>query len=142
MGGWTDLSTVTFDDSAAILAGPLLTMFFFFAITIISLSTIVRKLFFTTKNPDNRPAFGTNTIISTLYVAYLAYLASTHKTGIAQIISGTDPKLQQVLSLAPLISQGPNPAFFLGNRHIQFIPWMTQNEFVSGMSGMREQAEA
>ena len=77
-------------------------------------------------------SFSSNQFCSILFVAYVAYSAAIHKTGIKAIIKGTDPLLERVLDLCPLIRAGPQPPFWLGNRHMQFIPWMGQNEFFRG----------
>lgn len=43
------------------------------------------------------------------------------------IIKGTDPFLQDLLELCPLIQRGPQPPFWLRNRHWQLAPWLFQN---------------
>lgn len=48
--------------------------------------------------------------------------------GLADLIQGTDLRLNEILEKVPLIRQGPLPPFYFRNRHIQFIPWMIQNE--------------
>lgn len=48
--------------------------------------------------------------------------------GLADFIQGRDPRLDQILERAPLIRQGPSPPFLFRNRHIQFLPWLIQNE--------------
>ena len=45
---------------------------------------------------------------------------------------GSDPKLEQILALSPSILKGPSPPWMLQNRHMQFVPWMIQNEFHRG----------
>jgi len=48
--------------------------------------------------------------------------------GLADLIQGTDPRLNEILELVPSIRQGPSPPLLFRNRHIQFIPWLIQNE--------------
>ncbi len=48
--------------------------------------------------------------------------------GLADLIQGTDSRLNEILDRIPLIRQGPLPPYFFRNRHIQFLPWMIQNE--------------
>lgn len=48
--------------------------------------------------------------------------------GLHDLVYGSDPLLQQVLAQTPSLIQGPNPPFLLSNRHLQFIPWLIQNE--------------
>ncbi|GMH67400.1 hypothetical protein TrRE_jg252 [Triparma retinervis] len=52
--------------------------------------------------------------------------------GLEDLIQGTDPKLEQILALSPSILRGPSPPWMLQNRHMQFVPWMIQNEFHRG----------
>eukprot|EP00538_Stauroneis_constricta_P013044 CAMPEP_0119563008 /NCGR_PEP_ID=MMETSP1352-20130426/22213_1 /TAXON_ID=265584 /ORGANISM="Stauroneis constricta, Strain CCMP1120" /LENGTH=612 /DNA_ID=CAMNT_0007611531 /DNA_START=196 /DNA_END=2034 /DNA_ORIENTATION=- len=47
---------------------------------------------------------------------------------LTDLIVGPDSKLQQILKLVPDLVQGPSPPRLLYNRHVQFIPWMLQNE--------------
>lgn len=44
------------------------------------------------------------------------------------LVYGEDPKLTEVLALTPSLLRGPQPPLFLTNRHLQFIPWLIQNE--------------
>ena len=70
-----------------------------------------------------------------LSVAFLAYVLRPlyiDKNGLAELIRGSDPKLEQILKLVPAISRGPEPPLLLHNRHLQFAPWMIQNEFHNG----------
>ena len=53
---------------------------------------------------------------------------ASQRPGLADLIVGTDPRLTEVLKSVPLLTQGPQPPWLLHNRHIQFIPWMIQNE--------------
>ncbi|GMI45740.1 hypothetical protein TrCOL_g13462 [Triparma columacea] len=52
--------------------------------------------------------------------------------GLEDFIQGSDPKLEQILALSPSILKGPSPPWMLQNRHMQFVPWMIQNEFHRG----------
>ncbi len=78
-------------------------------------------------------------LMTAAIVAYAAYsLNGTlfnvegSGSGLTDLILGTDPKLERVLELAPSIKRGPQPPLFLSNRHLQFIPWMLQNEIFNG----------
>jgi predicted alpha/beta-fold hydrolase len=48
--------------------------------------------------------------------------------GLADLIQGPDPRLHEILKRVPLLQQGPRPPILFRNRHIQFIPWLIQNE--------------
>lgn len=48
--------------------------------------------------------------------------------GLADLIQGPDPRLHEILERVPLLRQGPKPPILFRNRHIQFIPWLIQNE--------------
>jgi len=50
------------------------------------------------------------------------------QNGLADLILGTDSRLNEVLARVPDIQRGPQPPFWLRNRHIQFIPFLIQNE--------------
>ena len=54
---------------------------------------------------------------------------STPNEGLVDLIQGKDPLLNEILERVPSIRRGPSPPLLLRNRHIQFIPWMIQNEF-------------
>lgn len=58
----------------------------------------------------------------------LPIFLSTPKEGLVDLIQGTDPLLDEILARVPSIRQGPSPPLLLRNRHIQFIPWLIQNE--------------
>ena len=48
--------------------------------------------------------------------------------GLHDLVYGSDPRLQDILAKTPSLVRGPNPPFLLTNRHLQFIPWLIQNE--------------
>jgi predicted alpha/beta-fold hydrolase len=48
--------------------------------------------------------------------------------GLADLIQGLDPRLHEILERVPLLQLGPQPPILFRNRHIQFIPWLIQNE--------------
>lgn len=58
----------------------------------------------------------------------LPIFLSTPKEGLVDLIQGTDPLLNEILARVPSIQQGPSPPLLLRNRHVQFIPWLLQNE--------------
>jgi len=66
-------------------------------------------------------------IILLLISIELPVLLTTTNEGLADLIKGTDSKLNEILQRVPLIKIGPKPPLLLRNRHIQFIPWMIQN---------------
>ena len=74
----------------------------------------------------------------TLRTTFLVGLASYYfgplysNQGLFDLIKGTDPKLDNILSSSPTMLRGPSPPWFLQNRHMQFAPWMLQNEFHRG----------
>jgi len=53
---------------------------------------------------------------------------ASHKNGLHDLIQGTDPLLDQILEKSPSIKEGPSTPIFWSNRHMQFVPWMIQNE--------------
>jgi hypothetical protein len=134
--GWvSDLNYVSDDASymEAILAGPLLSLFFTCSLSTLAFSILIRPFVtrhghtsWTRKQEEDRSKL--NTTFVTLFVLYLSYLAGSGRSGLQQIIKGTDPKLNQLLDITPILRAGPSPPFWLSNRHIQFIPWMLQNE--------------
>mmetsp|Transcript_6273 Transcript_6273/g.13049 ORF Transcript_6273/g.13049 Transcript_6273/m.13049 type:complete len:482 (-) Transcript_6273:40-1485(-) len=73
-------------------------------------------------------------------VAFLAYQTSQSlvKSGLADLVKGNDPKLDEILRLAPSITRGPSPPLGLSNAHLQFAPWMIQNEFHNGAIPFQE----
>jgi len=58
----------------------------------------------------------------------LPVMLSTPNEGLADLLQGKDPLLNEILARVPSIRQGPSPPFLLRNRHIQFFPWLIQNE--------------
>ncbi|CAB9520450.1 Inherit from COG: Alpha beta hydrolase [Seminavis robusta] len=53
--------------------------------------------------------------------------SSSHQ-GLFDLMHGSDPKIHQVMALMPNLRRGPNPPLLFANRHLQFIPWLIQNE--------------
>ena len=58
----------------------------------------------------------------------LPIFLSTPNEGLVDLIQGKDPLLNEILERVPSIRRGPSPPLLLRNRHVQFIPWMIQNE--------------
>lgn len=48
--------------------------------------------------------------------------------GLADLVHGTDPRINDILAMVPSIRLGPVPPPFFRNRHIQFFPFLIQNE--------------
>jgi len=48
--------------------------------------------------------------------------------GLKQLLKGTDPMLNEILKRVPSIEKGPSAPLLFGNRHLQFVPWLIQNE--------------
>lgn len=59
---------------------------------------------------------------------WMLFLPNDNNDGLAFLIQGTDRRLNKILERVPLLRRGPSPPFWLQNRHIQFIPWLVQNE--------------
>lgn len=80
----------------------------------------------------NRPKLTTSQVIYSTLLFILAcelpIFLSTPNEGLFDLIQGTDPLLNEILARVPSIQQGPSPPLLLRNRHIQFIPWLIQNE--------------
>ncbi|KAL3796693.1 hypothetical protein HJC23_009993 [Cyclotella cryptica] len=91
--------------------------------------TLSRKIVTSRVAPGN---FARSQAISTALLLILAcevpVFLSTPNEGLVDLIQGTDPLLNEILARVPSIRQGPSPPIFLRNRHIQFIPWLIQNE--------------
>ena len=57
------------------------------------------------------------------------WMSSPHKDdGLHTLIKGTDARLEEILARVPAIEAGPRPPFLFRNRHVQFFPWLVQNE--------------
>lgn len=69
-----------------------------------------------------------STALLLILACELPVFLSTPNEGLVDLIQGTDPLLNEILARVPSIQQGPAPPIFLRNRHIQFIPWLIQNE--------------
>mmetsp|Transcript_48947 Transcript_48947/g.147447 ORF Transcript_48947/g.147447 Transcript_48947/m.147447 type:complete len:517 (-) Transcript_48947:123-1673(-) len=80
--------------------------------------------------PRRREMSNTSKLAIAATLAYCACYIYEHETshGLADLIHGTDPKLQSLLKRCPLMKRGPKPPVWFANRHIQFIPWILQNE--------------
>jgi predicted alpha/beta-fold hydrolase len=49
--------------------------------------------------------------------------------GLFDLVTGQDAKLQEVLAkMSPSLLRGPRPPWLFANRHLQFLPWLLQNE--------------
>ncbi|KAL9184372.1 hypothetical protein ACHAXT_002458 [Thalassiosira profunda] len=59
----------------------------------------------------------------------LPIFLSAPSEGLVDLIQGRDPLLNEILERVPAIRQGPAPPLLLRNRHIQFIPFLLQNEY-------------
>lgn len=57
-----------------------------------------------------------------LFAVELPVLISTPNEGLADLIKGTDSKLNEILDKVPAIQLGPSPPILFRNRHMQFIP--------------------
>jgi predicted alpha/beta-fold hydrolase len=71
------------------------------------------------------------TLATTLFLllAYLlAPLFQQDQNGLHDLLKGKSPKLDEILQKVPRIQKGPSAPLFFHNRHLQFIPWMIQNE--------------
>jgi len=67
-----------------------------------------------------------NLVISAIIIVLPAILMMDephHPT----LITGKDPRLQELLDECPLMKRGPQPPFWFRNRHVQLVPWMFQN---------------
>lgn len=58
----------------------------------------------------------------------LPIVLNTPVSGLSDLIQGTDPLLNNILDRVPALQHGPSPPWLLRNRHVQFIPFMIQNE--------------
>ena len=104
----------------------------------------ILKFFTQTSRPEGTPTTGkkgtkttepkVNTKFLACSVAFLAYQVSrsVRDSGLADLVKGTDPNLDEILRLAPSIARGPSPPLLLQNPHLQFAPWMLQNELHNG----------
>lgn len=79
------------------------------------------------KHPAKKPQYYFSALLLVLAVE-LPVLLSTPKEGLADLILGTDTKLAEILERVPAIRLGPSPPLLVRNRHMQFIPWLIQNE--------------
>lgn len=58
---------------------------------------------------------------------------------LSDLITGTDPKLDSLLQRCPTLVRGPKPPIWFSNRHLQFVPWLVQNELHMYMSELNFQ---
>jgi hypothetical protein len=77
-------------------------------------------------------------IVSTIVLlgAVLLYQGeSLHQrnSGLDDLITGVEPRLQLLLEKCPLLRRGPIPPVLFSNRHLQLIPWILQNLWHYGM---------
>ncbi|GMI05012.1 hypothetical protein TrLO_g2865 [Triparma laevis f. longispina] len=128
------------------LAEPCTAIIFTIGLFIYSVSQITKRtvLFLSGKPPppDNpskkKKRINTEALwskrlaLSVVFLGYVLRPLYIDKNGLSELIKGTDPKLDLLLKLAPAISRGPEPPLLLHNRHLQFAPWMIQNEFHNG----------
>lgn len=107
----------------------------FLALHIIAIAWFVRILI--CKTPDDGASSSSSkwtkaqymiSVVILMLAIELPVLLSTPQEGLADLIQGTDPKLNEVLARVPAIQKGPLPPLLLRNRHVQFIPWIIQNE--------------
>ncbi|KAL7537031.1 hypothetical protein ACHAWF_005638 [Thalassiosira exigua] len=94
-------------------------------------STTANKASSSRDRPARRSGIGAAAFVAQLLLLALAtelpvYLATPR--GLADLIVGTDPLLGEILRRVPSIARGPNPPLLLRNRHVQFLPWLIQNE--------------
>ena len=107
-------------------------------ISTLTLWSLVLVLGFLKERLSSSRAAPTSTFSKQLWlgcsVAFLAYQYSqcVDNSGLADLVKGNDPKLDEILRLAPSIARGPSPPLGLANAHLQFAPWMIQNEFHNG----------
>lgn len=82
---------------------------------------------------DAKTEWNRTQIVSCALLLFLAcelpaWLSTPHE-GLADLLQGTDPKLNEILERVPAIQRGPSPPILFRNRHVQFLPFMIQNEF-------------
>mmetsp|Transcript_11350 Transcript_11350/g.24931 ORF Transcript_11350/g.24931 Transcript_11350/m.24931 type:complete len:495 (-) Transcript_11350:1310-2794(-) len=123
--GWTEFST--FDHETSLVSAAA-----FLAFHIIVIVWFVRLLTCTRVDDALSSQWTKVQYMSSAVLLMLAIelpvLLSTPNEGLMDLIQGTDPKLSEILARVPAIQQGPSPPLILRNRHMQFIPWMIQNE--------------
>jgi hypothetical protein len=44
------------------------------------------------------------------------------------IIKGKRKQIEKILKMCPILQRGPRPPAFFTNCHLQFVPWIIQNE--------------
>eukprot|EP00549_Striatella_unipunctata_P001205 CAMPEP_0118682092 /NCGR_PEP_ID=MMETSP0800-20121206/5302_1 /TAXON_ID=210618 ORGANISM="Striatella unipunctata, Strain CCMP2910" /NCGR_SAMPLE_ID=MMETSP0800 /ASSEMBLY_ACC=CAM_ASM_000638 /LENGTH=542 /DNA_ID=CAMNT_0006578461 /DNA_START=1488 /DNA_END=3116 /DNA_ORIENTATION=+ len=93
------------------------------------------------KNSKNKNTNTNNNVQFTMLVWLIAYavvpILDTSKSGagsagLQDLFQGTDPRLEEILRRAPIIKKGPSPPLFMTNGHVQFVPWLIQNEIHKG----------
>jgi len=65
-----------------------------------------------------------------IFVGYILFVSLLESgSGLADFFHGQDVEnISKILRLAPTIRKGPTVPIWFQNRHIQFIPWLVQNE--------------
>jgi len=53
---------------------------------------------------------------------------SQKRSGLHDLVYGKDPLMKTLLDKIPSLRRGPKPPFLWSNRHLQFFPWLLQNE--------------
>lgn len=78
----------------------------------------------------NKESFFRYYVTVSVGVLFLATEVALSKgdDGLADWIQGKDPKLNDLIQQTPYLRQGPSPPWFLRNRHLQFLPFLIQNE--------------
>ena len=84
------------------------------------------------KQPKRRRA-RVATILILLVVTALLVLDEPQQQ--PTLITGQEARLQELLDRCPIMQRGPQPPFWLRNRHVQLVPWMLQNFLHSTLSG-------
>jgi len=71
---------------------------------------------------------GIFTTLLFLIAIELPVVLNTPVSGLSDLIQGKDPLLNEILARVPALQHGPSPPWLFRNRHVQFIPFMIQNE--------------
>lgn len=129
-------SMMTDADHAISLASPLVNLFVIVGLIFYSLYiAVVRSICYSFYSKGQKRAiissesnFNYRPILAFAILANVLYPLTTTQYGLDDLIKGNDPKLNQILKLAPSILKGPRPPLLLQNRHLQFAPWIIQNE--------------
>ena len=81
--------------------------------------------------------------LSTMFHLRGYRISNPRDHGLHDLVHGVDPALQDVLAKTPSLMRGPRPPILFHNRHLQFIPWLIQNELhrVEGIPFQRLELE-